>query len=154
MKRFIPFLVSGMLVVGTFGCSDNSNESASETPSDTSANSEVLAPPAQEASSNVEGKIEDKDKSADVPGVDAVKEPTAIDGLGELDSEVTKKVSKALKEKLPASNLEVNEKEGVITVSGTVSSDEELKEIEPIVSQLKGVKGVNIDAKVEGEASE
>ncbi|MEM7555089.1 MAG: BON domain-containing protein [Cyanobacteria bacterium P01_A01_bin.84] len=158
MKKFIPFLVSGMLVVGTFGCS-GTNESASETPSDTTTNSEVVPPSAQEASSSVE----DKNKPAAVPGTDAVKDtaidpatdPAAVDGAEVTGNKlVTNEVSKALKEKLPASNLEVTEKEGVITVSGTVSSEEEQKEIEPIVNQLKGVKGVNIDVKVESAPAE
>ena len=56
---------------------------------------------------------------------------------------------------MPTSNLEAKEEEGVVTVSGTVSSEEELKEIEPAVKELKGVKEVKTDeVKVEDAAGE
>ncbi|MEO0684723.1 MAG: BON domain-containing protein, partial [Cyanobacteria bacterium J06649_11] len=66
---------------------------------------------------------------------------------------LSKEVSKKLKENLPTSNLEVvKEDEGVVTVGGTVSSQEELQQVEPLTKGVKGVKGVNVEANIEGAA--
>jgi osmotically-inducible protein OsmY len=45
--------------------------------------------------------------------------------------------------------LTVKAKEGAVVVSGTVqTSDDQLNKIEPLAKQIKGVKSVNVAAKV------
>jgi hypothetical protein len=56
-----------------------------------------------------------------------------------------------LQEKLPDSNLEVADQDGVLVVTGTVPSPDELQKIAPIVRQLKGVKQVKVAAKVSND---
>ncbi|MEM1394649.1 MAG: BON domain-containing protein [Cyanobacteria bacterium P01_D01_bin.116] len=146
MKKFIPFLISGILVTGAVGCGEESAETGSENPS---ATNEAVQPSAREAS-----ETEGLNPPLSEPGAEtAPTDPTAASQDTELQaSDLSKKVSKKLKESLPTSNLEVKEKEGVVTVGGTVSSQEELKQVTPLAKEVKGVESVNLEANVEGAA--
>ncbi|AFY58398.1 putative periplasmic or secreted lipoprotein [Rivularia sp. PCC 7116] len=148
MKNFIPLLISGILVTGAVGCGEEAANTGSENPS---ATNEALQPSAREAS-ETEGLNQPLGQSGSVPGAEtAPKDPAAVsEGADALTSDLSKEVSKKLKENLPASNLEVKEQEGVVTVGGTVSSQEELQQVEPLTKGVKGVKGVNVEANVEG----
>jgi hypothetical protein len=146
MKKFIPLLISGILVTGAVGCGEEAANTGSENPS---ATNEALQPSAREAS-----ETEGLNQPLSEPGAEsAATDPTAAtEGVDPLASDLSKEVSKKLKENLPASNLEVKEEEGVVTVGGTVSSAEELQQIEPLTTDVKGVKGVNVEANVDGAA--
>ncbi|BAY87486.1 transport-associated protein [Calothrix parasitica NIES-267] len=144
MKKFIPLLISGILVTGAVGCGEESAKTGSENPG---ATNEALQPSAREAS-------ETENQPLGQPGAESAPiDPTAAtEGTDPLASDLSKEVSKKLKENLPASNLEVKEQEGVVTVGGTVSSQEELQQVEPLTKGVKGVKGVNVEANVDGAA--
>lgn len=146
MKKFIPLLISGILATGAVGCGEEAANTGSENPS-------TLQPSAREAS-ETEGLNQPLSEPGVVPGAEnAPIDPTAVtEGVDGLSSDLTKEVSKKLKENLPASNLQVTEQEGVVTVGGTVSSQEELQQVEPLTKGVKGVKGVNVEANVDGAA--
>ncbi len=146
MKKFIPLLISGILVTGAVGC----GEEAANT-----GNNEAVEPSAREAS-ETEGLNQPLGQPGEVPGVEsAPKDPSAASDVKEdpLASDLSKEVTKKLKENLPTSNLEVQEQEGVVTVGGTVSSAEELQQVEPLTKGVKGVKGVNVEANVDAAAA-
>ncbi len=146
MKKFIPLLISGILVTGAVGC----GEEAAKTGSEPGATNEALQPSAREAS-ETEGLNQPLQEPASVPGAEtAPVDPTASTEENPLESDLSKEVSKKLKEKLPTSNLEVQETEGVVSVGGTVSSQEEFQQIEPLTKEVEGVTGVNVEASVEG----
>jgi len=148
MKKFIPFLIGGILLIGAVGCGEEAAKTDSENPSATNG---VVQPAAREAS-ETEGLNQPLNQSGAVPGA----ETTSVDPTGAanpespLETELSKEVSKKLKENLPTSELEVKEAEGVVSVGGTVSSQEELQQIEPLTKGVKGVKGVNVEANVAG----
>ena len=147
MKKFIPFLISGILVTGAVGCGEQAANTGSENPS---ATTEGLQTSAREAS-ETEGLNQPLSEPGAVPGAETAPiDPTAVTGTEEnpLESDLSKEVSKKLKENLPTSKLEVKDKEGVVTVGGTVASQEELLQIEPLAKGVKGVEGVNVEANV------
>ncbi|MEM6755447.1 MAG: BON domain-containing protein [Cyanobacteria bacterium P01_C01_bin.38] len=150
MKKFIPLLISGILATGAVGCGEEAANTGTENPG---ATNEALQPSAREAS-ETEGLNQPLSEPGAVPGEGSVPtDPTAAtEGADPLASDLSKEVSKKLKENLPASNLEVKEQEGVVTVGGTVSSQEELQQVEPLTKGVKGVKGVNVEANVDGAA--
>ena len=186
MKKFIPFLISGILAVGTFGCQ---GQEAAQTNPEASDTTEATQPAAQEASDTTaedtaategeattdtaategeattdtaasEIKIDPSatDSATDPAAAEGVTDPTAA-GTAEdataVDGDVATQANKALKDKLPTSKLEAKEEEaGVVSVSGTVSSDAELQEIEPTVKSVKGVTEVKVDATVEAAPAE
>lgn len=63
---------------------------------------------------------------------------------GDLESEVRSK----LEVNLPKSKLEVKAKDGAVTVSGAVASQDQLGKIETLAKQIKGVTSVTNQAKV------
>lgn len=138
MKKFIPFLVSGILLIGAVGCGEKAAKTGSEEPS---ATNEAL----QSSGREVSGVEDSNQPEAETAPTD----PTDADSTeNPQESNLSKEVSEKLKEYLPTSNLEVNEQEGIVTVGGTVTSQEELQEIEPLTKEVEGVKSVNIEAKV------
>lgn len=164
MKKLIPFLVSGILVVGAVGCQQGANNADS-----TGADSEAPANAVKDAANKTEtavkdaaGKVKDTTTDAANQTGDAVKgaaDKTATAVKGATDgaksavqnaSGVKTIVANKLAEKFPGSKLEVNEKDGVLTVTGTVPDQETLKKIEPAVKEYKfqGIKTVKVDAKV------
>jgi hyperosmotically inducible periplasmic protein len=127
MKKLIPFLVSSILVVGAVGCEDASKK-ASETPGTTNEATQ----PAKEASANTKTTPKTTTETGKTP----VKEAAAKSPI----------LSK-LEEKIPGSKLVVEEKDGVVTVKGTVPTEADIKKIEPLVKEQKGVKSVKVEAK-------
>ncbi len=188
MKKFIPFLISGILAIGTFGCQ---SEEAAKTNPEASDTTEATQPAAQEASDvTAETKAKEDiaategaadtaategeattdtvaDIKVDPSATDSAIDPTAAEGVTDptaagtaedataVDGDVATQANKALKDKLPTSKLEAKEEgTGVVSVSGTVSSDAELEEIEPTVKSVQGVTEVKVNATVEAAPAE
>ena len=88
MKKFIPFLISGILVTGAVGCGEESADTGSENPS---ATNEAVQPSAREAS-----ETEGLHPPLSEPGAEtAPTDPTAASQDTELQaSDLSKKVSK------------------------------------------------------------
>lgn len=135
MKKIIPFLVSGILMVGAVAC----QQDASKT-SDAGATNEAPATTAKEAAS----KTADNAKTT---ATDTASKATT----GTKDAGGVKTIVKnRLEQKFPGSKLAVEEKNGVLTVKGTVPDEATLKKIEPAVKEYKfqGVKSVKVAATV------
>ncbi|BAY60568.1 transport-associated protein [Calothrix brevissima NIES-22] len=154
MKKLIPFLVSSILVVGAVGCQDSS-KNAAETPSNTNEATQ----PAKEASA----KTKTNEKTTTETGKTPVKEAAANTKTTAKNTTETGKtpvkeaatntkttakspILTKLEEKIPGSKLVVEEKDGVVTVKGTVPTEADIKKIEPLVKEQKGVKTVKVEA--------
>lgn len=124
MKKLIPFVISSVLLVGTIGCQDASK--TSEAPASTNE----ASAPAKETSAKTDGVIKNDG---------AIKAGT---------TETKSLINSKLAEKIPGSKLNAVDKDGAVTVTGTVSSEADMKKIEPAVKEVKGVKSVKVDAKV------
>jgi len=68
---------------------------------------------------------------------------------GDLASEVRSK----LEANIPGGNLTVEAKEGVVTVAGTVPTQDQIAKIQPLAMEIKGVKSVMVKAAVRPPAS-
>ncbi|MDM9384816.1 BON domain-containing protein [Chlorogloeopsis sp. ULAP01] len=124
MKGLFPFLMTAIVLVGTLGCQQEANNTGSQTPKTTQA-------PAKNASQTSQTAKKTTATS---------KAPTG---------NITAAVNKHLQEKLPGSKLEaVDNKNGAVTVKGTVPSQADLKKVEPLTKEVQGVKTVKVEAKV------
>lgn len=65
------------------------------------------------------------------------------------DGDLESLVRDNLETSLPTSKLTIDSESGIVTISGTVSSQEELDRIESLAKQVQGVKGVNVKATIE-----
>ncbi len=153
MKKFIPFLISGVLVIGTVGC-ENVSKTSSEAPNTTNETTE--APDAQTAQqtqsdatsevrkAQLESDIRAREQRNDAGGDDAQRAD------GDLESEVRGK----LEANLPASQLAVDAEEGAVTITGTVPTQEQLSKVDTLAKEIKGVKSVTNKATVAPAKSE
>lgn len=135
MKNLVPLLISGILVVGAFGCQANPKDT-SKAPQNIGAASPLTAKPASQTT-QLPGKTEKTSATKNTT------ETTKSDGV--LKTEVAKK----LKEGLPSNKLEIETKAGEIVIKGTAASQAELQKAEKLAKEVKGVKSVKIEAKVQ-----
>jgi osmotically-inducible protein OsmY len=147
MKKLIPFLISTVLVIGTVGC-ENAAKTSSDAPNTT--NETTKAPDTQTAQqtqgdatspvrkAQIESDIRAREGRNDAGGDDAQR----------ADADLKSEVRGKLEANLPASQLAVDAKEGAITVTGTVPTQEQLSKIDPLAKQIKGVKSVTNKATV------
>ncbi|MBK1990813.1 BON domain-containing protein [Sphaerospermopsis aphanizomenoides BCCUSP55] len=139
MKNLITFVVSGILVAGVFGCQE-APKTSSQTPAKTPEATSIPAKPASQTTQVTE-KTAQPVKSTTKTTIGTTK-PT---------SDLKIEVSKKLKEGLPSSKLQVENKQGEIILKGDAVSEEEIKKAEALVKGVKGVKSVKVEAKVTPE---
>lgn len=147
MKKFIPFLISTVLVIGMVGC-ENAAKTSSDAPDTT--NETTKAPDAQTAQqtqgdatspvrkAQIESDIRAREERNDAGGDDAQR----------ADADLKSEVRGKLEANLPASQLAVDAKEGAVTITGTVPTQEQMSKIDPLAKQIKGVKSVTNKATV------
>lgn len=147
MKKLAAFLIGSTLLLGTVSCTNVAKTNA-DAPNDTSTVGQ--APEQDEAQTNqgdatsdvrrdqLESDIRAREQRNDATGGDTDR------ANGDLESEVRSK----LEANLPASQLAVEAKDGVVTISGTVPTQEQYQRIEPLAKEIKGVQSVVVNAEV------
>jgi hyperosmotically inducible protein len=147
MKKLIPILVSGILVVGTFGCQE-ATKTGSETPGTTNEAVKPAKEAAQTTDTAAKGTTE-AGKTTATGGTDKTK--GTADTTKQAPANATANTKTLIISKLattiPGNKLEVEDKAGAVTIKGTVPTEADIKKIEPLVKQLKGVKSVKVEAK-------
>jgi hyperosmotically inducible periplasmic protein len=142
MKTFISVLVGSALMIGAVGC-DNVAKTSSDAPGNTatgtstSSSAQSNQDTKNDATNDVrkaqiESDIRAKEQRSNITGGDTDR------ANGDLQSEVRGK----LEANIPSSKLTVDAKDGVVTVAGTVSNQDQLAKIEPLAKQIKGVSSV------------
>lgn len=147
MKKLATFLIGSALLLGTVSCTNAARTNA-EAPEDTT---NVGEPPTQdEAQTNqgdaasdirrdqLESDIRAREERNNLTGGDADRAD------GDLESEVRSK----LEANLPASQLAVEAKDGIVTISGTVPTQPQYERIEPLAREIKGVQEVTLNVEV------
>lgn len=139
MKKLFSLLVTGFLVVSSFGCQEapNSNTGANQAPAKEAAEGRTIKSTVQETTTPIAGK-------------------NAKDNIGKQKTLTTKTerdlkaaVSNKLQAGIPGNKFLVENKQGEITLKGVASSQGEIEKAEKLVKEVKGVKGVKVEAKVE-----
>lgn len=147
MKKLSAILISSFLLVSAAACSNTAKTSAEapNQPNDTATapDNSTAQDTQQDASSDLrkrqlESDIRAREQRNDATGGDVARAD------GDLESEVRGK----LEANLPASQLAVSAKEGVVTVTGTVPTQEQFDKIEPLAKEIKGVKSVSVNVDV------
>ena len=147
MKKFIPFIIGSVLMIGAVGCQNTSKTSA-DAPNNTN---ETGNAPTQETSQKTQddatNPVRKKQLESDIRANEQRNNATGGNtnrASGDLKSEVRDK----LEANLPASKLAVDAKDGAVTVAGTVPTQEQLNKIPTLAQQIKGVKSVKVNVKV------
>ncbi|WP_009631477.1 BON domain-containing protein [Synechocystis sp. PCC 7509] len=147
MKKFIPFIIGSLLAVGAVSCQDTAKTSA-DAPNN--AGETVAAPEASTAAqtqNDATSEVRKDQLNSDIRAREDRNNVTGGDtnrAEGDLKSEVRSK----LEANLPASQLGVEAENGVVTVSGTVPTEEQLQKVEPLAKEIKGVTSVKVNVQV------
>jgi hyperosmotically inducible periplasmic protein len=147
MKKLAPFVISFLVLFGAAACQDGVRSSA-DAPSNVNNTNEATEAPEKEAT---EAALEDAQSqtrrdqlNADIRANEqrnnAFNDGKATDrDENSLASEVRSK----LEANIPNGHLTVDaSEEGTVTVSGTVTNQDQLNKIEPLAREIKGVKTV------------
>ena len=147
MKKFIPLIIGSFLVVGAVGCQDTAKTS---TDAPNNAEETVAAPETDDAAqvqNDATSEVRKDQLNSDIRAREQRNNATGGDAdrtEGDLQSEVRSK----LEANLPASQLGVEAEDGVVTVSGTVPTEEQLQRVEPLAKEIKGVTSVKVNVQV------
>ncbi|MBW4678630.1 MAG: BON domain-containing protein [Microcoleus vaginatus WJT46-NPBG5] len=155
MKKFIPFLLSGALVLGAAACQDTSKTS-SDAPNSTNETA-TIAPDAESAretrkdatSETRQAQISSDERARDQRN-EAVGNPQDIS-----EDDIESKVRNTLETNLPSSQLTVAASdEGAVTITGTVETQDQLSQIDTLAKEVKGVNTVTNKATLASATSE
>ena len=149
MKKLTTALLTGLLIFGTAACSNTEKTSASADKSAEMTNNAPTKSEAQQdlgdAQSQIRRKQLDEDIQAREQRNDIFNDGSASNRS---DNDLASEVRDVLEANLPSSELTIESQQGVITVTGTVPTQEQLVRIKPLAREIKGVRGVNVEANV------
>lgn len=147
MKQIIKLLLSTIVVVVTVACADvfktsenapNSTEKTGETPT---------AKTAQTNQDDATNKVRQAQLDADIRAREQRNNVTGGD-TDRANSDLASEVRSKLEANIPNGSLTVAAKDGAVVVSGTVPTLDQLDKVKSLALQIKGVKSVNVVAKV------
>jgi hyperosmotically inducible periplasmic protein len=140
MNKFIPLLIGGALMIGTLGCtsaSTNTNvpdaaKKENQAPSKQTAQQDQGDATNETRKKQLESDIRSREQRNEVAG------STTSRTDGDLESEIRSK----LEANLPASQITVDAKDGVVTIKGTVPTPEQRSKVKSLAMEIKGAKSI------------
>jgi hyperosmotically inducible periplasmic protein len=148
MNKITPFLLGSFLLF-TAACGTNTARTDSNAPDN--VNETPATPTAEQAQEGKEESTSDTRRNqlnADIRAREQRDQALSNDDK-RTDSDLASEVRSKLEANLPASFLTVESNDAVITVAGTVPTQEQYARIEPLAREIRGVKDVNVKAKVQ-----
>lgn len=145
MNKLSPLLLSSVLMFGVAACRDVAKTSASA-PNSTQTNGET--PDLDTVLNNKSDATNAVRRAQANSDIRAREERREMFRQGEerADRNLESEVRSKLEVNLPASQLTVNAKDGIVTISGMVTTKEHLARIEPLAKEIRGVNGVTVKA--------
>ncbi|HLO52061.1 MAG TPA: BON domain-containing protein [Kamptonema sp.] len=150
MKNLTPFLLSSILLLGVAACENvakttadspnSTNQEAAKSPDAKTVQNDKNDATSETRRAQANSDIRAREQRNNVTGGDTVR------ANGDLESEVRSK----LEVNITKGELTVAAKDGDVTVSGTVPTQNDLNKIEPLAKEIKGVKSVTVKAVVAG----
>ena len=145
MKKLTTILLTSFLLIGTAACS-NLNKTSANANDGGVANAPTKSEAQQDygdARSQIRRNQLNEDIQAREQRNDFFNNGSAYHRN---DSDLKSEVRDKLEANLPASELTVDSQNGIVTVTGTVPTSEQLARIQPLAQQIKGIRGVNVEA--------
>lgn len=144
MKKLTTFLLSGVLLFGVAACAQDAKTSA-DAPNTTNASPQTPEADAQKAAKDdAQSKLRRDQLNSNIRATEqrnnALNQGKAA---GRDDEAIASEVASKLEANIPNGQLVVDGKEnGLVIISGTVPTKEQLDKIEPLAKQIKGVTTV------------
>ncbi len=151
MNKLMSLALSSVLLLGAIACENNAKTSSDAPGSTTVKPSDLDQEEAQGNQEDASSRIRRDQLNADI----RAREQRNNAGGNEYeraDSDLASEVRSKLEANLPASKLTIDAKNGEVTVSGIVVSQQQLDKIEPLAKEIKGVKNVVVKAALDRAA--
>ena len=146
MKKVISTLVGSALVLSLAACS--TAKTSADAPNSTDTNGK---PPATDTAQTNKGDAENGVRKAQLDSDIRAREQrnnAGGDQMKRADGDLASEVRSKLEANIHPGNLAVEAKDGAVTVSGTVPTQEQFNKIEPLAKEIKGVQSVNVKATI------
>ncbi len=145
---YLHRLIVSILLAASISACSNASKTATDAPNSTATNggaptTEGTNNQQDDAQSDIRKKQIESDIRAREQRNRIVGDPQQRD-----DSDLASQVRGKLEANIPKGKLTVEAKDAAVTVSGTVTSQDQLNKIEPLARQIKGVKNVLVKAVV------
>lgn len=147
MKKLTTLLLSGVLLFGAAACSDNAKTSADAPDSTEQAAKSPEADATKETKEDGQSEVRRKQLNSDIRAREERNDVTGGDTKKD-DNDLASEVRSKLEANIPNGQLVVEAEKDTVTVSGTVPNQDQLKKIEPLAKEIKGVGTVNVKATV------
>ncbi len=150
-RKIVSSFLTGFLLVTVGACTDarttaDAPNSADQKPQ-TSMTQTPIAKSTETAKSDAQSEIRAKQLDADIRAREQ-RGNAMTDPKNRNDGDLASEVRSKLEANIPAGNLTVASKDGIITVAGTVSNLDQLSKIQKLGMEIKGVKSVIVNAVV------
>jgi len=147
MKKLTALLMGSFLLLGTVACG-NVAKTSTGAPSGSNQTAETpTVETSQAVQKDAKNELRRRQLNEDIRAREQRNNITGGDAIrasSDLESEVRSK----LEANLPASQLTVTAKDGVVTVAGTVPNQPQYDRIDPLTKEIKGVTEVVINVAI------
>lgn len=148
MNKLTPFLIGSVLLFGAAACNNVARTDANAPDNVGETIGTPTAEQAQEGKEDSTSQVRRDQLNADIRAREERDQALTNDNQ-RTDADLASEVRSKLEANLPASFLTVEANEGVVTVAGTVPTQEQYQRIEPLAREIRGIKDVNVQAKVQ-----
>lgn len=150
MKKITSAFLASFLMLSAVACS-TARTSSSAPDSAAQPQSDLTEPTAATNQDDATSELRRRQLNSDIRASEQ-RHDALGEGSERTDRDLESEVRSKLEANLPASELAIEAKEGVVTVTGTVVDQAQLDKIERLAREINGVKGVNVKANVASAA--
>ncbi len=139
-------------MLGSVACSDASKTSSSAPDTTAKAGDSLDKSTAQSNQADATNETRRKQLDSNIRANEQRNSATNDGSANRSDAQIKSEVSSKLEANLPASQLAIDAKDGVVTVSGTVVAQDQLAKIDKLSREIKGVRDVQVKATLKPSA--
>lgn len=152
MNKITLLILGGFLMLGSVACSDASKTSSSAPDTTAKAGEGLDKSTAQSNQADATSEARRKQLNANIRANEQRNSANNNGSADRSDAQIKSEVSSKLEANLPASQLAIDAKDGVVTVSGTVVAQDQLTKIDKLSREIKGVRDVQVKATLKPSA--
>ncbi|SKB14120.1 conserved exported hypothetical protein [Planktothrix sp. PCC 11201] len=147
MKKLTALLIGSALLLSTIACG-NVAKTSTGAPSGSNQTAETpTVETAQAVQKDAKSDLRQRQLNEDIRAREQRNNLTGGDAI-RADSDLENEVRSKLEANLPASQLTVTAKDGVVTVAGTVPNQPQYDRIDPLAKEIKGVGQVVVNVAI------
>ncbi|MBA3923053.1 MAG: BON domain-containing protein, partial [Nostocaceae cyanobacterium] len=142
MKKLIPFLLGGAIMLGAASCQNPEKTSSAAPDSPTATTQTPDKNTVQADTKDAQSDVRKAQLNADIRANEQRNNAANGGAANRNDDQLKTEVRSKLEANIPGGQLTVDAKDGAVIVGGTVLKKDQLAKIDTLSKQIKGVKSV------------